>query len=63
MAFRGSPLWLIMQYKRIAEANEEALKQLEAAHNRYKDDVMVLTLSLCNRVIAYLAHRLVHIFS
>ncbi|CAM6117186.1 unnamed protein product [Calypogeia fissa] len=27
------------QYKRIAEANEEALKQLEAAHNRYKDDV------------------------
>lgn len=52
-----------MQYKRIAEANEEALKQLEAAHNRYKDDVMVLTLSLCNRVIAYLAHRLVHIFS
>ncbi|BBN02351.1 nucleoprotein TPR [Marchantia polymorpha subsp. ruderalis] len=29
----------IEQYKRIAEANEEALKQLEAAHNRYKADV------------------------
>ncbi|KAL3677732.1 hypothetical protein R1sor_020688 [Riccia sorocarpa] len=27
------------QYKRIAEANEEALKQLEAAHNKYKSDV------------------------
>lgn len=42
-----------MQYKRIAEANEEALKQLEAAHNRYKADVLILLLLL---ILDYYMH-------
>jgi hypothetical protein len=33
------------QYKKLAQANEEALLRVEDAHNRYKEEVMVLSLA------------------
>ena len=33
-----------VQYKKLAQANEEALLRVEDAHNRYKEEVMLLSL-------------------
>lgn len=45
--FRLSSYWisLALQYKSIAQVNEEALKQMELAHDKFKNEVLLILLS------------------